>query len=461
MKQYFPYIIALAFFVNTVAQEKEMPPQGGEPKNFTLPKKEVVTLDNGLTLVMVPYGSIPKATIQMSIKTGNIDENEDQVWLSDLLADLLEEGSATKSGKEIADDMAGMGGNLNIGVGLHTSSISSAVLYEFTPAAIAVMADVLKNPKFPESELQRLKDNMKRDLSVRLSRPQAQASRDFYATIYPDHPYGRVYPTDAMIDSYTVADIKKFYDAHFGALRTTVYVAGNFDAAAVEAAVKTNLGDWKEGTSANYNVAEPVTSSEVKIIDRPDAPQSTIYYGLPTVGPSHPDFVALDVTNSILGGSFASRITSNIREDKGYTYSPYSSLDTNYKSGVWYEAADVTTEHTGASLEEIQKEIKRLQEEPPTQEEMDGIINYESGIYVLQNSTPNGIIGQLIFLDTHDLDESFLTNKVKNMHSVTPEKVQEMTQKYIRPENMTLIVVGDKNNIQDQIQETVQKPLKQ
>ncbi len=461
MKQYFPYIIALAFFVNTVAQEKEMPPQGGEPKNFTLPKKEVVTLDNGLTLVMVPYGSIPKATIQMSIKTGNIDENEDQVWLSDLLADLLEEGSATKSGKEIADDMAGMGGNLNIGVGLHTSSISSAVLYEFAPAAIAVMADVLKNPKFPESELQRLKDNMKRDLSVRLSRPQAQASRDFYATIYPDHPYGRVYPTDAMIDSYTVADIKKFYDKHFGALRTTVYVAGNFDAAAVEAAVKTNLGDWKEGTSANYNVAEPVTSSEVKIIDRPDAPQSTIYYGLPTVGPSHPDFVALDVTNSILGGSFASRITSNIREDKGYTYSPYSSLDTNYKSGVWYEAADVTTEHTGASLEEIQKEIKRLQEEPPTQEEMDGIINYESGIYVLQNSTPNGIIGQLIFLDTHDLDESFLTNKVKNMHAVTPEKVQEMTQKYIRPENMTLIVVGDKNKIQDQIQETVQKPLKQ
>ncbi|UWX56148.1 insulinase family protein [Maribacter litopenaei] len=168
------------------------------------------------------------------------------------------------------------------------------------------------------------------------------------------------------------------------------------------------------------------------MIDR-DAPQSTIYYGLPTVGPSDDDYVALDVTNSILGGSFASRITSNIREDKGYTYSPYSSLDTNYKSGVWYESADVTTEHTGASLAEIQKEIQRLQEEPPTQEELDGIINYESGIYVLQNSTPNGIIGQLIFLDTHDLDESFLTNKVQNMHAITPEKVQEMTRKYIRP----------------------------
>ncbi|ASV28798.1 M16 family metallopeptidase [Maribacter cobaltidurans] len=461
MKHFILYIIVLCSSIGISAQEKEMPPKGGEPKNFALPEKEIVSFDNGLTLVMIPYGSIPKATIRFSVKTGNIDENENQVWLADLLADLLEEGSTTKTSKQIADEMAGMGGNLNIGVGLHTSSISSSVLYEFAPEAIKVMADVLKNPKFPESELGRLKDNMKRDLSVRLSRPQAQASRDFYATIYPDHPYGRVYPTDEMIDSYTVEDIKAFYDGHFGALRTTVYVAGNFDSNAVKTAVENSLGDWKKGTEAEYNVAEPMTSSEIKIIDRPDAPQSTIYYGLPTVGPSDDDYIALDVTNSILGGSFASRITSNIREDKGYTYSPYSSLDTNYKSGVWYESADVTTEHTGASLAEIQKEIKRLQEEPPTQEELDGIINYESGIYVLQNSTPNGIIGQLIFLDTHDLDESFLTNKVKNMHAITPEKVQEMTQKYIKPENMTLIVVGDKAKIQDQVMETVQKPLKQ
>lgn len=461
MKHFIVTITALIFSMGIFAQEKEMPPKGGEPKNFTLPEKEIVSFDNGLELVMIPYGSIPKATIRFSIKTGNIDENENQVWLSDLLADLLEEGSTTKTSKQIADEMAGMGGNLNIGVGLHTSSISSSVLYEFAPDAISVMADVLKNPKFPESELARLKDNMKRDLSVRLSRPQAQANRDFYATIYPDHPYGRVYPTDEMIDSYTVTDIKSFYESHFGALRTTVYVAGNFNSENVKTAVENALGDWKKGTEADYNVAEPVTSNEINIIDRPDAPQSTIYYGLPTIGPTNEDYVALDVTNSILGGSFASRITSNIREDKGYTYSPYSSLDTNYKSGVWYEAADVTTEHTGASLAEIQKEIQRLQEEPPTQEELDGIINYESGIYVLQNSTPNGIIGQLIFLDTHDLDESFLSNKVKNMHAITPAKVQEMTQKYIKPENMTLIVVGDKAKIQDQVMETVQKPLKQ
>ncbi|SHJ68837.1 M16 family metallopeptidase [Pseudozobellia thermophila] len=455
------YLLIFLLSFSLQAQEKEQPPKGGEPKDFSLPKKEVVRLDNGLTLVMVPYGSIPKATIRFSVKTGNIDEKEDQIWLSDLLADLLEEGSTGKTAKQIADEMASMGGNLNIGVGLHTSSISSSVLYEFTPQAIALMADVLKNPKFPAEELDRLKADMKRDLSVRLSRPRAQAQRAFYAELYPDHPYGRIYPTDEMIDSYTLEDIKQFYDTHFGALRTTVYVAGNFDKKAVKEAVEKAFSDWRKGTPANYNVARPVTSNQVKIIDRPGAPQSTIYYGLPVIGPSHEDYIALDVTNSILGGSFASRITSNIREDKGYTYSPYSSLTSNYKSGIWYESADVTTEHTGASLIEIQKEIERLQNEPPSQEEMDGIINYESGIYVLQNSTPEGIIGQMIFLDTHDLDESFLTNKVANMHAVTPEKVQEMTQKYIKPEHMTLIVVGDREKIEGQIPQPVQNSLKQ
>ena len=454
-------ITILFFSFSLIAQEKEQPPKGGEPKNFTLPKKEVVTFDNGLTLVMVPYGSIPKATVHFSIKTGNIDENENQVWLSDLLADLLEEGSTNKTSKQIADEMAGMGGNLNIGVGLHTSSISSSVLYEFAPDAINLMADVLKNPKFPAGELDRLKADMKRDLSIQLSRPRAQANRDFYAQLYPDHPYGRVYPTDEMIDSYTVEDIEQFYYEHFGALRTTVYVAGNFNGERVKETVQKAFADWRAGTASKYNVAKPVVSNEVKIIDRPGAPQSTIYYGLPVIGPSHEDYIALEVTNSILGGSFASRITSNIREDKGYTYSPFSSLDTKYKSGVWYESADVTTEHTGASLTEIQKEIEKLQNEPPSQEEMDGIINYESGIYVLQNSTPNGIIGEMIFLDTHDLDESFLTNKVANMHAITPEKVQEMTKKYIKPENMTLIVVGDREKIENQIPKPVKKSLKQ
>jgi len=462
MKKSVLYIFTFIFSSTLLmGQEKELPPNGGTPKNFELPKKEVITLDNGLKLVMIPYGAIPKATIRFNIKTGNIDETKDEVWLSDLLGDLLEEGSTTKTAKEIADEMAGMGGNLNIAVRVHNSSLNSAVLYEFAPDAITLMADVLKNPKLPEEELDRLKKDMKRNLAVTLSTPRSQANKDFFAALYPNHAYGRIYPTEAQIDTYTIANIKAFYAENFGAKRTTIYVAGNFDRDAVQNAVENAFSDWRAGKDADYAIASPASTNEVKIIDRPGAPQSTIYYGLPVADPSHEDYIALDITNSILGGSFASRITSNIREDKGYTYSPRSVLASNYKTGLWYEVADVTTEHTGASLQEIKKEIALLQNEAPTQEELDGIINYESGIYVLQNSTPNGIIGQLIFLDTHDLEESFLKNRVQNMHAITPAKVQEMTEKYIQPEKMTLIVVGDKEKIEAQLEETIEKPLKQ
>ncbi|MAM18291.1 MAG: pitrilysin family protein [Christiangramia sp.] len=454
------YIFVLALLsIFTASAQKQTPPPGGEPKGFSLPEKEVVNYDNGLSLVLVPYGSLPKATINITLKTGNINEKEDQVWVSDLLADLMEEG--TNKDYSVKDRLAGMGGNLNVGVGLHTTTLSTSVLSEFAPEALQVLTDILTDPKLPESELERLKNNMKRNLTVSLSRPGSQARKEFFAEMYPDHPYGRLYPTSEMVDSYSLEDVKAFYNDNFGAQRTTVYVVGMFDANAVKQLVEQELGNWKKGPSVDYPVAEAQSNGATRILDRPGAPQSTIYYGLPVADPSNEDYIALDITNSLLGGSFGSRITSNIREDKGYTYSPYSSLYANYKSGLWFEAADVTTEHTGASISEITKEIKRLQEEAPTQEELQGIQNYESGLYVLQNSTPGGIISQLNFLDIHDLPESFLVDKVKNINAVTPEDVQKMTKKYIDPEKMTLIVVGDKQVIQDQVKETIQEPVKE
>jgi predicted Zn-dependent peptidase len=436
------------------AQEKQLPPEGGEPRAFNLPEKQVVHLDNGMELVMVPYGAIPKATISIQVKTGNINENENQVWLSDLLADLMEQGSRSMDARAISDTMATMGGNLNISVSSHATTLNTSVLSEFTTSAIGVMAEVLRYPKWPEAQLDRLKNDMKRSLAIRLSRPGAQASQAFYKEIYPDHPYGDIYPSDTMISSYTIADITKFYTDNFGAKRTVVYVVGKFDPAKVEEAFRTNFESWESGPEVSYPIAEPHTQQVVQIIDRPNAPQSTIIYGLPTIDPTNPDFLALSITNSLLGGSFGSRITSNIREDKGYTYSPYSNLQSNYKTGVWYESADVTSQFTGASLEEIKKEIIRLQDSVPTEEELNGIKNYEAGVFVLQNSSPGGIIGQLSFLDMHGLSESWLESKVDHIMSITPEQVSEMTKKYIRPEDMTLIIVGDKEKVKMQVKET-------
>jgi predicted Zn-dependent peptidase len=254
-----------------------------------------------------------------------------------------------------------------------------------------------------------------------------------------------------MIKSYDVNKVKDFYTQNFGAQRSNLYIVGKFNEEAVTKAVKEAFNSWQKGPDRNIPIAKPATKPDVLTIDRPNAPQSTIIVGLPVIDPSNKDYLALSLTNDLLGGSFGSRITSNIRENKGYTYSPYSTVNNRYRTSTWAEQADVTTEHTEASLKEIFYEINKLQSEPPSKEELEGIQNYMAGIFVLRNSSHGGIINQLAFLELHGLDESYLTNYVKNIYAITPEKIQEMAQKYIREEDMTLVVVGDKKKVDPQV----------
>jgi zinc protease len=452
----FHYILCVlaVYTVTTFAQhQKETPPEGGTPKDFKLPEKKEKKLGNGLKTTMVQYGAIPKVNISVIVKTGNIHESPQQVWLSDFTGNLMREGSTSQSFKTISRKVAAMGGEININTGLNQTTIAGSVLSEFAPDFVRILADLVMNPAFPASEVERIKNDLKRNLVVQKSRPQAQAMEKFRSIIYKDHAYGRYFPTEQMLDSYTVEIAKQFYDQNFGAKRTVIYAVGKFDEGAVQKAIEESFSGWKEGPEVSYPIASPKSASEVAVIDRPNAPQTTILLGLPTPDPSKEDYLALQVTNSLLGGSFGSRITTNIREDKGYTYSPFSTINDGYRVSMWYEQADVTTEHTGASLQEIAKEIKRLQSEPPAKEELEGIQKYEAGIFVLRNSTPGGIINQLNFIDFHGVSDSYLTDRVKNIYDVTPEKVQQMAKEHIRYEDMTLILVGDKKQLEKQMKD--------
>lgn len=444
--------IALCLVVSSVSlAQKQSPPEGGTPRDFQLPAKKISKLQNGLTATMVPYGAIPKVDINVIIKTGNIHEGPNEVWLADLAGNLMREGTTTMDFKTIARKVAAMGGDINVSTGLNQMTISGSVLSEFAPELVKIIADLVISPAFPAKELDRLKNDLKRELTVQRSVPQSQASEKFRSIIYKDHPYGKLFPTEQMLDSYTLEMAKGFYEKNVGAKRTVVYAVGKFNEEKVKQAIEEAFGKWKEGPEVNYPIAQPAKTNEVAIIDRKDAPQTTVMVGMPTLDPSKPDYLALQITNSLLGGSFGSRITSNIREDKGYTYSPFSTINNGYRVALWYEQADVTTEHTGASLQEIAKEIKRLQNEPPSAEELKGIQNYEAGIFVLQNSSSGGIISQLNLLDFHGLPDSYLTDRVKNIYALTPEKVQQMAKEHIRYEDMTLVLVGDKKQLDKQM----------
>lgn len=172
---------------------------------------------------------------------------------------------------------------------------------------------------------------------------------------------------------------------------------------------------------------------------------------MPTIDPSHADFVPLRVMDALLGGAFASRITKNIREDKGYTYSPYSELSVRYRDAYWAENADVTTNVTGASLKEIFAEIDRLQSTPPPAEELAGIQNYLAGTFVLQNSSRAGISSQLAFMDLHALPPTYASTYVKQVYAVTPQQVVELAKQYLQDERATIVIVGDRKVIEQEV----------
>ena len=453
--------IAASFCVATfqpVAAQKQTPPAGGKAKDFKLSAKKVQTVTNGLKTVVVPYGELPKVTVSLIVKTGAAHEGANQTWLADLTGRMLREGTSNADFAALSKKAAMMGGSLNVSVGLAQTSISGSVLSEYAPDFIRLLSDLVQNPAFPASELERLKGNLKRQLVTQKASPQAQAQEQFYQAIYKDHPYGKIFPTEEMINGYTIGMVKEFYEKNFGAKRSVIYVVGKFDEKAVTAAINATLTKWKPGPAVSYPDVPTAAAPDTLLVDRKGAPQTTLMVGMPVVTPNHKDYVPLLVANSLLGGSFGSRITSNIRENKGYTYSPFSTIQNRKGSALWYEQADVTSEHTVDALNEIEKEIKRLQMEPPSKEELAGIQNYEAGIFVLQNSTPGGIINQLNFLDLYGLDDSYLNNLVKNIYAVTPEKISEITKKHIQYEKMTKVMIGDKQAVQQQVEK--QKAMK-
>jgi len=431
--------------------QKQTPPPGGPPKPFHLPSKETFSLPNGLKVTMVPYGAIPKVTINVTVRAGNLNETASQVWIADITSQLMKEGTTSRSAEQVAHEAASMGGTVEVNVGPDQTEISGDVLSEFGSKMVALLADVVQHPALPASELPRLKADAIRRLSIQKSQPGPLARERFLKALYPDHPYGRLFSTEPMISGFTGEDVQKFYQQNFGAARTHVYVAGKFDAKAVKAAITESFSAWTRGPDPLIDIPKPVTKHEIELVDRPGAAQSTLYLGLPTIDPSNADYIPLQVMNALLGGSFGSRITSNIREQKGYTYSPFSQISPRYRDAYWIQTADVTTAVTGASIKEILYEIGRLQKEPPSEAELDGIKNYLAGVFVLRNSTRQGVIGQLQFVDLHNLGDQYLDSYVQNVHSVTAAQVQQMAAKYIHAEKLTMVVVGDKEKIAGQI----------
>jgi zinc protease len=444
-------ITGMILGITPALAQKQAPPEGGPPKAFTVPANETYSLPNGMKVTLVPYGIIPKTDISLAVDAGEINEGTSRTGVAGLTTDLMKEGTQTLTAQQVAEAAARMGSPLDIRAGQDQTKLGIDVLQEFAPDAVKLLADVAQHPRLPQSEIDRLKNDALRQIAVQNSQPQTMAVVRFRKIVYGDHPYAMVVPTEADIKKLTLQDVKDFYAGNFGAQRAHLYVAGKFDAAAVKKAIAESFTGWGRGPARMENVPVLKPQHVLDVTDRTGAPQSVVMVGLPVPPATSPDTVSLIVTNALLGGSFNSRITANIREDKGYSYSPRSELSRRYHDGYWAETAEVTTQFTGPSLKEIFGEVTRMQKEPVTGAELKGIQNYLSGIFVIQNSSRGALIGQLQNVDFQGLGGNYLKTYVAKVNAVTPAVVQKMTQDYIKPEEMTIVVVGDKAKIADQL----------
>ena len=444
-------LVAGACGIPRANAQKQAPPEGGPPKAFTVPANETYSLPNGLKVTLVPYGIIPKAQLSVAVDAGGLNEGSNRIGVSDLTAELMKEGTVTLTAEQVAEEAARMGSTLEVSASADQTTLGLDVLQEFAPDAVRLLADVLEHPRLPESELARLKTDMLRQIAVAGARPQTIALMRFRKLLYAGHPYAVVLPSEADVKKLTEQDVKDYFGSNFGALRAHLYVAGKFDKPAVKKAIADSFGSWAKGSPRVEQVPSTKPKRVLDLTDRPGAPQSTLIVGLPVASPVSPDAIPLGVTNALLGGSFNSRITANIREQKGYTYSPRSEISRRYHDAYWAETADVTTLSTGPSLKEIFGEITRLQTEPPGTAELKGIQNYLSGLFVIQNSSRSALIGQLQYVDFQGLGEDYLKTYVAKVNAVTPADVQKMAGQYIKPEEMTVVVVGDKAKIEDQL----------
>lgn len=434
------------------AAQKETPPPVGRPKDVRLPATREFTLANGMKVTLVPFGTVPKVTVTLAVRASGVHEASTEVSLAQLTASLMNEGTTTRSAARVAEEAASMGGDVSVSTGTETTTIGGEVLSEHAAALIRLAADVALHPKLPDSELPRIKADMARQFAIAQTQAQPVAMAAFRKTLYGDHPYGRTFPTEAMLSGFTIDQVKGFYARNFGAARAHLYVAGVFDAAATEAAIRGAFAGWVRGTPAPDVPVPPRTAARtVTLIDRPDAVQSTVIIGLRVPAPADSNATALEVTNALLGGAFGSRITSNIREQKGYTYSPFGSITSFRGESFWAEQADVTTSVTGASLKEIVGEIDRLRAEAPPEAELTGIKNNMAGIFTLRVGSRGGLIGQLRTADLQGLGGGYLTGYVKRVLTVTPATVRRMAQNYLVPDKMAIVVVGDTKTVDNQL----------
>src|SRR5947207_1422243 len=366
----------------TALLPKDLPPYGPLVP-FHAPQAQVKKLANGLTLWLVPRPGFPKVALVIAVRGGLASDPAARPGLSTLIMDTIDQGTRTRTAKQIAEGLQAGGGDLSGTPAADDLVMATDVLASKTDAALTVLADIVQNASFPASEVALAKRNAADTLRANESSPSFLANRALAKAIFGSNPYSVISPTQASIAATTPEELRREFARRFRPDHALLVAVGDFDADAFTATSKKLLGNWEAPSFAAETLA-PKPAAEnphgIYLVSRPGSVQTTLRLG--ALGPlrSSPDYAPVEVANAIYGGMFGSRLILNIREDKGYTYSPGSSVQTYRKAGTLVTRADVCNPVTAASLNEIDYELNRMATTSPSDDEMTHAGRYLVGI---------------------------------------------------------------------------------
>ena len=443
--------IALALMA-TGATGQDRPAVGPE-RPFQLAPRVEKTLANGLRVIVTRQTAIPKVSITLTVLSGYSSDPADLTGLASLTADLIQEGTKTKSSRQIRRDVFGMGGSLSATASQDYTSISVRGLSEFATRLIELTADVALNPTIPEDEIAILKQQHLQTVSQQKGSPQFLANRTFRAALFGPHPYARTSETEASLKAMDRAKLAAFHADHYRPNNAFLLIVGAIDPEATIAAAEKAFGGWTRGDVASPPYAAPpaLSGRRVYFVQRPNSIQSSIALGNIAVKRSDPRWYELTLANTIYGGAFNSRIVRNIREEKGYTYSPQSALTGFANAGFYRFSADVRNEVTGATLTEVFKEIDKLRAEGSDGAELQGAKAYLRGIFPIQTATQTGLSATLNNVYIFGLPKDYPETFRAKIAAVEPAQLKSASATLFGSENSLIAIVGDWAKVKDQL----------
>ena len=440
------------------APDRSKPPAIGPAPSLKMPAIQKQKLSNGLGVWIVEHHEVPLAQINVIVRSGSAADPIGKYGVGSLAAAMLDEGAGARTSLELADALEFLGANLSTTSSFDYSAIRMSVPVTKLADALPLIADVTLRPTFPASDLDRLRKERLTALLQARDNPAALVQIAFPRVVVgPTHRYGTAANgLPPAIEAFTVTDLQAFYRAHYRPDNATILVVGAVTPATLMPLLEKQFGSWKSDGMAPLVAAVPtapqLTSRQVYIVDKPEAAQSQIRIGWVGVPRSTADYAALEVLNTILGGSFTSRLNQNLREKNGYSYGANSSFDMRLSAGPFLSAAGVQTDKTGPALSEFFNELNAIVK-PIPDDELAKAKNYVALGFPGEFETTGDLARKLEELVVYNLPEDTYANFVSTVTNITAADLQKLAARYIQADKMAVVVVGDRKTIEGPIRQ--------